>query len=78
MSTLRLWYMNVFVTDLGRAVEFYRSVLGLPLQFQEEKFGYACSRPRDCASVSPASIRMPQSRRDLSADTPASGGGSPT
>ena len=45
MSTLRLWYMNVFVTDLGRAVEFYRSVLGLPLQFQEEKFGYASFAP---------------------------------
>ena len=45
MSTLRLWYANVFVTDLARAVEFYQGTLGLPLQFQEERFGYASFTP---------------------------------
>jgi predicted enzyme related to lactoylglutathione lyase len=37
----RIWYVNVFTTDLKRAVGFYRDVLGLPLRFEDEKFGYA-------------------------------------
>lgn len=41
MQTPRLWYVNVFVSDLQRAVGFYRDMLGLPLQFADEKFGYA-------------------------------------
>jgi predicted enzyme related to lactoylglutathione lyase len=41
----RLWYVNVFVADLERAVVFYRDTLGLPLQFQDEKFGYASFAP---------------------------------
>ena len=45
MSTLRLWYANIFVTDLTRAVEFYQRTLGLPLQFQHEEFGYASFAP---------------------------------
>lgn len=45
MASPKLWYVNVFVSDLKRAVEFYRDVLGLPLQFQEEKFGYASFAP---------------------------------
>jgi catechol 2,3-dioxygenase-like lactoylglutathione lyase family enzyme len=64
MSTLQLWYANIFVTDLKRAVEFYQGTLGLPLQFQEEQFGYA----------SPVWIRTPVTRRGSSAVTPASGG----
>jgi len=45
MATPRLWYVNVFVSDLKRSIEFYRDVLGLPLQFQEERFGYASFTP---------------------------------
>lgn len=41
MQTPRLWYVNVFVSDIQRAVGFYRDLLGLPLQFADEKFGYA-------------------------------------
>jgi len=41
VPNLRIWYVNVFVSDLERAVEFYRDTLGLPLQFQDQKFGYA-------------------------------------
>jgi lactoylglutathione lyase len=41
----RLWYVNVFVTVLDRAVRFYRDVLGLAFQFQEEHFGYASFAP---------------------------------
>lgn len=37
----RIWYVNVFTTDLQRAVGFYRDTLGLPLRFQDESFGYA-------------------------------------
>ncbi len=45
MTSPQLWYVNVFVRDLKRAVEFYRDTLGLPLQFQEERFGYAAFAP---------------------------------
>lgn len=45
MSSPRIWYANVFVTDLERAVRFYRDTLGLPLQFADEKFGYASFAP---------------------------------
>lgn len=41
METPKLWYVNVFVTDLARSVEFYQKTLGLTLQFSDEKFGYA-------------------------------------
>jgi predicted enzyme related to lactoylglutathione lyase len=50
--------VNIFVSDLGRAVEFYRDTLGLPLQFEEEKFGYA--------SFSPDGIRLGLARVDPS------------
>ena len=29
----QLWYVNIFVSDLERAVGFFRVTLGLPLQF---------------------------------------------
>ena len=41
MSDIRLWYANVYVTDLARAVDFLEKTLGLPLQFSDPKFGYA-------------------------------------
>lgn len=41
MRTPQIGYVNVFVSDLSRAVEFYRDTLGLPLQFEDAKFGYA-------------------------------------
>ena len=56
MATPRLWYVNVFVTDLKRAVDFYQRILGLPLQFQEEQFGYA--------SFAPEGIRLGIARVD--------------
>jgi predicted enzyme related to lactoylglutathione lyase len=59
MSKLQLWYANVFVSDLKRAVEFYQSTLGLPLRFQEEQFGYA--------SFTPEGIRLGIARVDPNA-----------
>jgi predicted enzyme related to lactoylglutathione lyase len=41
----RLWYVNVFVSDFERAVGFFQETLGLPLQFADEKFGYASFAP---------------------------------
>ena len=41
MERPRLGYVNVFVTDLARSVEFFEKTLGLEFQFSEEKFGYA-------------------------------------
>ena len=37
----RVWYVNVYVHDFDRAVGFYSDVLGLPLEFKDEQFGYA-------------------------------------
>lgn len=55
----RLWYVNVFVTDLDRAVAFFQRTLGLPLQFREDQFGYASFTPKGVrfgvARVDPAS-----------------------
>jgi len=41
MADLRLWYVNVFVSDLARAVEFYQKALGLELKFVADEHGYA-------------------------------------
>ena len=46
MLNPQLWYVNIFVTDLARAVAFFQGTLGLPLQFQDERFGYASFAPR--------------------------------
>jgi predicted enzyme related to lactoylglutathione lyase len=45
VTSPQVWYVNVFVSDLKRAVAFYRDTLGLPLQFEEAKFGYASFAP---------------------------------
>lgn len=46
MLNPQLWYVNIFVSDLTRAVAFFQGTLGLPLQFQEEEFGYASFAPK--------------------------------
>ena len=38
---MEIRYANVFVSDLARAVVFYRDVLGLPCTESDESFGYA-------------------------------------
>lgn len=45
MRDARIWYANVFVGDLERAVRFYRDVLGLPLVFEDAQAGYASFSP---------------------------------
>lgn len=47
---MQLAYVNVFVSELGRATEFYRDMLGLPLQFASPEHGYA--------SFSAGSVRL--------------------
>jgi catechol 2,3-dioxygenase-like lactoylglutathione lyase family enzyme len=44
MTALRLGYVDVFVTDLARAVEFFQQTLGLPLQHHEERLGLGVAR----------------------------------
>jgi lactoylglutathione lyase len=39
--TIRIGYANIYVSDLGRAVDFYHDVLGLPLLFRADQFSYA-------------------------------------
>src|SRR5262249_49123277 len=38
---IRVTYGNIYVSDLGRAVDFYHGVLGLPLIFRDDRFSYA-------------------------------------
>ena len=38
---MRIAYVNVFVSDLARAVDFYRSKLGLALEQSDTGHGYA-------------------------------------
>jgi predicted enzyme related to lactoylglutathione lyase len=41
MTPFEIRYVNIHVTDLRRSVEFFSKKLGLTLEFQDEKFGYA-------------------------------------
>lgn len=38
---MQIAYVNLFVSDLDRAVEFYAGKLGLTLQFSDSEHGYA-------------------------------------
>jgi predicted enzyme related to lactoylglutathione lyase len=41
---MRIGYVNVFVSDLDRAMTFYGELLGLELQHADREFGYASYR----------------------------------
>jgi MOSC domain-containing protein YiiM/predicted enzyme related to lactoylglutathione lyase len=41
MTRPKIAYVNVFVTDLKRSLEFFERTLGLPIQFSDADFGYA-------------------------------------
>ena len=41
MQEPRVWYVNVFVSDLARAIEFYGSTLGFALRHADREHGYA-------------------------------------
>jgi predicted enzyme related to lactoylglutathione lyase len=41
MQKVRACYVNVFVSDLDRSIEFYADVLGLELTQRDDEFGYA-------------------------------------
>jgi predicted enzyme related to lactoylglutathione lyase len=41
---MEIAYVNVFVSDLKQAMEFYGSQLGLPLEHAAEEHGYASFR----------------------------------
>ena len=41
MTISGIGYVNVFVSDLDRSVEFYQSVLGFDLKFADAEHGYA-------------------------------------
>jgi catechol 2,3-dioxygenase-like lactoylglutathione lyase family enzyme len=38
---MQIAYVNVYVTDLDRSLEFFERTLGLPRQFADPRFGYA-------------------------------------
>jgi predicted enzyme related to lactoylglutathione lyase len=38
---MHISYVNVFVSDLSRAVSFFRDTVGLPLEFSSPEHGYA-------------------------------------
>lgn len=39
--SVRVGYANIYVSDLGKAVDFYHGLLGLPLLFRDDDFHYA-------------------------------------
>lgn len=41
MDKPTIWYVNVFVSDFARSLEFYRNKLGLKVTVEDENFGYA-------------------------------------
>jgi catechol 2,3-dioxygenase-like lactoylglutathione lyase family enzyme len=41
MQTAKIWYVNVFVRDLDRAIDFYGKTLGLELRHASPEHGYA-------------------------------------
>lgn len=41
MQNPTIGYINLAVTDFDRSLAFYRDVLGLPLQFVDDKFQFA-------------------------------------
>ncbi len=41
---MNIAYVNIFVSDLKPAVEFYQSTLGLMLEHSEPEYGYAAFR----------------------------------
>ncbi|HJN49485.1 MAG: VOC family protein [Pseudomonadales bacterium] len=41
MSAISVGYVNVFVRDFDRAVDFYSNTLGLQLDMRADDFGYA-------------------------------------
>ncbi len=47
---MQIAYVNLFVSDLERAVEFYTATLGLELEFSDSEHGYA--------SVSAGPVRL--------------------
>lgn len=47
---MQITYVNVFVSDLARAVAFYESTLGFALEFSDDEHGYA--------SLSAGAIRL--------------------
>ena len=38
---MQIGYVNIFVSDFSRAVDFYSKTLGLTLAMREDNFGYA-------------------------------------
>ena len=38
---MQVAYVNVFFSELGRAIEFYEAILGLQLQYSSPEHGYA-------------------------------------
>lgn len=41
MHDLKLAYVNLYVSDLARSVDFFANTLGLAVQYSDEGFGYA-------------------------------------
>jgi predicted enzyme related to lactoylglutathione lyase len=41
---MQIAYINIFVSELARSVEFYRDRLGLELEFAAQEHGYASFR----------------------------------
>ena len=60
MQGIQLGYVNLYVTDLARSIEFFEKTLGLEVQFSDADFGYG--------SLSVGPIRMGVARVDPSVE----------
>ncbi|MCZ6458284.1 MAG: VOC family protein [Gammaproteobacteria bacterium] len=41
MDNARIWYVNVYVSDFNKSLEFYRDKMGLSVVVEDANFGYA-------------------------------------
>lgn len=62
-------YVIVFVADMGRAVKFYREVLGLPLKFESPEWSEFATGETTLA-LHPASPQNPAGRVELGLTVP--------
>jgi lactoylglutathione lyase len=65
----QLSYVIEFVTDMDRAVKFYRDVLGLPLKFQSPEWSEFATGTTTLA-LHPASAQSPAGKVELGFSVP--------
>ena len=60
---IRIGYVNVEVRNLAAAVPFYRDVIGLPMSYVNEEFGYAAFETASGAALGLVQVEQAQGGR---------------